>query len=214
MGGKTMNDLKLVEATTEYAEQLWQFRQEVFAHDPDDGNRFGGCMSIESAGSAEEWITMCRMRKNEATCRQAGVDVPSTTYFAVRKSDNRLVGVIDLRHHINHPILGTWGGHCGYTVRPCERNKGYAKEMLRLNLQNAKAHGIDRLLVTCYPANKASEKVIRANGGVYEKTVVVDGIEIQRFWIDIARQNNGRSSLDMVRKSFSGALSNGTIGTK
>ena len=181
-----MNDLKLVEATPEYAEQLWQFRSEVFEHDPDDGNRFAGCMSIESASFAEEWIKMCQLRKSAATCKQGGVDVPSTTYFAVRKSDNKLVGVIDLRHHINHPILGTWGGHCGYTVRPSERGKGYAKEMLRLNIQNAKALGINKLLITCYPSNKASEKVIRANGGVYEKTVDVDGIRIQRFWIEIA----------------------------
>ena len=180
-----MNELKLVEATLEYAGQLWQFRKEVFEHDPDDGNRFAGCMSIESASSAEKWIKMCQMRKSEATCKQAGVDVPSTTYFAIRISDNKLVGVIDLRHHINHPILGTWGGNCGYTVRPSERGHGYAKEMLRLNLQNAKALGIKKVLVTCYHSNKASEKVIRANGGVYEKTVVVDGIKIQRFWINI-----------------------------
>ena len=180
-----MNELKLVEATLEYAGQLWQFRKEVFEHDPDDGNRFAGCMSIESASSAEKWIKMCQMRKSEATCKQAGVDVPSTTYFAIRISDNKLVGVIDLRHHINHPILGTWGGNCGYTVRPSERGHGYAKEMLRLNLQNAKALGIKKVLVTCYHSNKESEKVIRANGGVYEKTVVVDGIKIQRFWINI-----------------------------
>ena len=179
-----MDDLNLIEATPEYAGQLWQFRKEVFEHDPDDGNRFAGCMSIESASSAEEWIKICQMRKSDATCKQADVDVPSTTYFAVRKSDNKLVGVIDLRHHINHPILGIWGGHCGYTVRPAERGKGYAKEMLRLNLQNAKARGINKILVTCYPSNNASERVIRANGGVYEKTVVVDGIKIQRFWID------------------------------
>ncbi len=184
-----MNDLKLIEAAPEYAGQLWQFRKEVFEYDPDDGNRFGGCMSIESANSAEEWIEMCRMRKSAATCKQAGADVPSTTYFAVRKSDDRLVGVIDLRHHINHPILGTWGGHCCYTVRPSERGHGYAKEMLRLNLQNVKALGLNKVLVTCYPSNKASEKVILSNGGVYEKTVIIDGIRIQRFWIDIV--NNG-----------------------
>ena len=45
-------------------------------------------------------------------------------YIAVRKTDDKIVGVIDLRHHINHPILGTWGGHCGYSVRPSERGKG------------------------------------------------------------------------------------------
>ncbi len=88
-------------------------------------------MSLEEVDSAEAWINMCRLRRSEATCKQGGVSVLSHTYFAIRKSDNGLVGVIDLRHHIDHPILSTWGGHCGYTARPCERGKGYAKEMLR-----------------------------------------------------------------------------------
>ena len=57
--------------------------------------------------------------------------------------------------------------------------------MLRLNIQNAENMGIEKLLVTCYPDNKASEKVILANGGIYEKTVVVDGQEIKRYWIDV-----------------------------
>ena len=39
--------------------------------------------------------------------------------------------IIELLDHINHPILRTWGGHSGYTVRPSERGHGYAKEMLR-----------------------------------------------------------------------------------
>ena len=144
-------------------------------------------MSLEEVDSAEAWINMCRLRKSEATCKQGSVDVPSHTYFAIRKHDNRLVGVIDLRHHINHPILGTWGGHCGYTVRPSERGHGYAKEMLRLNLINAKAIGIEKFLITCLSDNTASEKTILANGGIYEKTIVVDGTEIKRFWIEITR---------------------------
>ena len=182
-----MTDLKLIEVTPEYAGQLWQFRKEVFEHDPDDGNRFAGCMSIESASSAEKWIKMCQLRKSTTTCKQVGVDVPSTTYFAVRKSDNKLVGVIDLRHHINHPILGTWGGHCGYTVRPSERGHGYAKEMLRLNLSNAKELGIEKILITCHSDNAASEKTIIANGGIYEKMIVVDGIEIKRYWVKVEK---------------------------
>jgi len=111
-------------------------------------------------------------------------------YFFIRvfrayKNDNRLVGIIDLRHHINHPILGTWGGHCGYTVRPSERGNNYAKEILRLNLSNAKELGIEKLLITCHADNMASERTIITNGGIHEKTIVVDGTEIKRYWITV-----------------------------
>ena len=180
-----MNSIYLIEATSEYAEQIWQFRQEVFDYDNNSGSQFAGCLSLDEAASVEEWIHWCQLRSNEKTCGQTGVDVPSTTYFAIRKNDNRLVGIIDLRHHINHPILGAWGGQCGYTVRPSERRNGYAKEMLRLNLNNAKELGIDKLLITCHSDNTASEKTILANGGIYEKTIVVDGTEIKRYWITL-----------------------------
>lgn len=178
-----MDNITLIESTPEYAEQVWQFRQEVFDYDKNSGSQFAGCLSLDEATSAEEWIRLCQLRKSETTCKQTGVDVPSTTYFAVRKNDNKLVGIIDLRHHTNHPILGTWGGHCGYTVRPSDRGYGYAKEILRLNLRNAKGLGIDKLLITCHSDNTASEKTILANGGVYEKTITVDGTEIKRYWI-------------------------------
>lgn len=180
-----MDEIYLIEATFEYAEQVWQFCQEVFDCDNNSGSQFAGCLSLDEAKSAEEWICWCQLRTSESTCGQTGVDVPSTTYFAIRKSDNKLVGIIDLRHHINHPILGTWGGHCGYTVRPSERGNGYAKEMLRLNLINAKDFGIDKILITCHSDNTASEKTILANGGIYEKTIIVDGTEIKRYWITV-----------------------------
>ena len=100
-------------------------------------------------------------------------------------NDNKIIGIIDLRHHINHPILGTWGGHCGYSVRPSERGKGYAKEMLRLNAHNAQKLGIPKLLITCDVKNIAGEKTIPANGGVFEKTIDVDGCIMKRCWISL-----------------------------
>ncbi len=178
-----MDEIILVEPSLEYAEDLWSFRQEIINIDADDENQFAGCMSLDSCNSADEWIRICTLRKDEKTCEEVGTKVPSHTYLAIRKRDNRIVGIIDLRHHIDHPILGTWGGHCGYSVRPSERGKGYAQEMLRLDKLKAKEMGIDKMLVTCDEGNNASEKTIVANGGVYEKTIDVDGDKMKRFWI-------------------------------
>ena len=72
-------------------------------------------------------------------------------------------------------------------MRPSERGKGYAKEMLRLNIQNAKALGIEKLLVTCDADNIASEKTILGNGGVFESTIQVEGTEMKRYWITVAK---------------------------
>jgi len=180
-----MEQIELMEPNSNYADDIWAFRQEILECDAENEDQFAGCMSLDVSKSAEEWIKICELRKSEETCGGTGTAVPSHMYLAVRMSDNRIVGVIDLRHHINHPILGTWGGHCGYSVRPSERGKGYAKEMLRLNIQNAKALGIPKLLITCDVSNEASERTILSNGGVYEKTIEVDGSKMKRYWITV-----------------------------
>lgn len=60
---------------------------------------------------------------------------------------------------------------------------------MQMNLENqpfcynAKTLGITKLLITCDVKNEASEKTILANGGVYEKTIDVDGGKMKRYWI-------------------------------
>lgn len=45
--------------------------------------------------------------------------------------------------------------------------------------------GIEKLLVTCYVINKASEKTILVNGGVYENTIEVNGSQMKRYWSEV-----------------------------
>lgn len=73
------------------------------------------------------------------------------------------------------------GGHIGYSIRPSERGKGYAKEALHQGLQVAKEKNIHRALVTCSIKNPASRAVILANGGQLEDI----RHETERYWIDL-----------------------------
>ena len=173
----------LIEANEKYIDELQKFKDEVLQADKDNDDQFAGCMGLRDCSTSKEWIDICKLRKYSETCEQVGAKVPSTTYFAIREHDRRLVGIIDLRHHINHPILSTWGGHCGYSVRPSERGKGYATEMLRLNVINANGIGIEKMLVVCDAENIASEKTIIANGGQLENSIEVEGCRMKRFWV-------------------------------
>jgi len=172
-----MDEIKLLKPSMEYADEIMAFRQDLL----DAGSDFAGCGSLYRCESASEWVNI--VESGETTCSEGSVT--SNSYIAVRHSDNRVVGIIDLRHHIDHPILSVWGGHMGYTVRPSERRKGYAKEMLRQNLQNCRNRGLDKVLIVCDSDNIASEKTIVANGGVFEKEISVDGMLVKRFWVEL-----------------------------
>jgi len=129
-----MEEIRLIKPTMEYADDIMQFRQEII--DVNDLDAFAGCGNLEECKTAQEWIDRITVWENPETCPEGRV--PSNIFIAVRTADNRIVGVIDLRHHLGNPVLREWGGHFGYIVRPNERGKGYAKEMVRQNLFKCK----------------------------------------------------------------------------
>ena len=91
--------------------------------------------------------------------------VPARTYFLVRESDNRIVGMINIRTALNQK-LSKFGGHIGYGVRPTERRKGYNKINLYLGLKVCDEYGIKKVFMDADLDNPASWKTMEALGGI------------------------------------------------
>ena len=111
--------------------------------------------------------------------------VPDSVFFLLDTERNILLGAVNIRHALNDHLL-QFGGHIGDGIRPSERGKGYATEMIRLSLYECKKLGIEKVLMVCDRSNIASAKTIIKNGGILENEIAdADGKIHQRYWIDL-----------------------------
>ena len=175
-----MEELILIRPTGEYASQIVEYRQEFL----DAGDSMDGCGPLRRIEDPEEYIKTCAEYEDKQTVPSHLV--PATQLFLIRKSDNKLVGMLQVRHCFND-YLEKYAGHIGYSVRPSERRTGYAKEMLKMALPLCRELGLDKVLITCAVGNVGSEKTILSNGGVYESTVHEPNgnRDLKRFWITL-----------------------------
>ncbi len=172
--------MKLLEPSMEYDAQIQAYRREFLQSD----GSMDGCGSLRRFENTRDWLDQVELYKNPKTVPPEFV--PVTQYICVRETDNKVVGVIQIRHYFND-FLEKYAGHIGYSVCPGERRKGYATEMLRLALPECKALGITRVLICCLQDNVGSRRTILNNGGVYESTVYCPERNeyLERYWIDL-----------------------------
>ena len=173
-----MDKIILVKPDLSYADEIIKYKEESLAESP----IINGSAGLDRFSSIEIWFEELKKRSCENTVPKGLV--PSSTYLAVREKDNYIVGMIDIRHYLNE-YLTQVGGNIGYGVRKTERNKGYAKQMLKLALEKCKELKIKKVLITCDEDNIASEKVILSANAKFEDIRNVDGENKKRFWIDL-----------------------------
>ena len=173
-----MDKIILVKPDLSYADEIIKYKEESLAESP----IINGSAGLDRLSSIEIWFEELKKRSCEDTVPKGLV--PSSTYLGVREKDNYIVGMIDIRHYLNE-YLTQVGGHIGYGVRKTERNKGYAKQMLKLALEKCKELKIKKVLITCDEDNIASEKVILSANAKFEDIRCIDGKNIKRFWIEL-----------------------------
>ena len=173
-----MDKIILVKSDLSYADEIIKYKEESLAESP----IINGSAGLDRFSSIEIWFEELKKRSCENTVPKGLV--PSSTYLAVREKDNYIVGMIDIRHYLNE-YLTQVGGNIGYGIRKTERNKGYAKQMLKLALEKCKDLKIKKVLITCDEDNIASEKVILSANAKLEDIRNVDGENKKRFWIDL-----------------------------
>ena len=90
-------------------------------------------------------------------------------------------------HHVLNEQMKSITGHVGYSVRPSERRKGYATQMLAKAKDYLASFGFSEIYVSCLPENEASRRTILANGGEYIETVYleVDSVKLERYVVKL-----------------------------
>ena len=170
--------LKLIRPSKEHEKEALAFKKEFF----DNGeNTINGSELLDQTDSYDSWLQAVTNNTSKATVNPEWV--VTDTYFAIDENE-RIVGVIDFRHELKGFLKDF--GNSGYSVRPSERKKGYATQMLSLILERAKETGLKSFQLSAEKSNTPSIKTIIKNGGKYSRSFTVNNEEADVYIIDLS----------------------------
>lgn len=191
-----MDKLKHVKPTKEYEKQAIEYINEFYDY-KSEINGVGGLNRF--LDNYDDWLKKLEEDRTRVVSEEK---VPAETFFLVRESDNKIVGMINIRLALNEKQK-KFGGHIGYSIRPTERQKGYNKINLYLGLLCCYEHGIKEVLMDCDKDNVGSAKTITSLGGNLIREYYDDEFAhciVQDYVIDV------KQSIDNNKQKYDGLV--------
>ena len=90
-----MEKIILVKPNLSYADEIQRYKKEFLEDEP----IINGSAGLDRFSTVEDWLEELKKRSNKDTVPEGLV--PSSTYLGIRKKDNYIVGMIDIRHSLN-----------------------------------------------------------------------------------------------------------------
>jgi predicted acetyltransferase len=140
----------------------------------ESGSEINGMGWLDKIEDYNEWLKFVSDYHEGVNLRED--HVRSSEYFLIRKKDDKIVGMVNIRHELNDYLNEHGYGHIGYGIRPDERRKGYAVIQLKLALEKCRQLGIKQVHVGCAEDNIGSKRTIEKNGGRLYKRGKSDGV--------------------------------------
>ncbi|MFD9078560.1 GNAT family N-acetyltransferase [Streptomyces erythrochromogenes] len=170
--------LQLIAPTTDLHSSWLEAHHEWGAGLHEDGFGLEPSDEVESPEGFAAWVALLA---GASGAKAAGTD-RGCLYRWIVEGD-RVEGGIALRHGLSHHL--TEFGHIGYGIRPSSRGRGLATWALGRMLDEARALGLDRVLLVCEVDNLASVGTIERNGGVLEGIRDTGHGPARRYWIEL-----------------------------
>lgn len=179
---KNNDKIILVKPTKEYEGQAIEYKKEHF----ENGEKvISACSRWDRIEKYDDWLEKLKEYSSYETIKDDWA--VHTNFFGIREEDNKLVGMIDIRHDLVNDLLKNYVGHIGYSVRPSERRKGYATQMLSQALEFCKNElKLERVMISCNKENEGSKRTIINAGGKLERIYITKkGETAEVYWIEI-----------------------------
>ena len=172
---------ELVAPTTELHEAWLASHDEWGAGVHEDGAGLRPGDEVRTAAGFADWVARLHRQADPVVPPPEGW-VHCTYWWIVEQG--AVLGAIALRHELNDVLLQA-GGHVGYGIRPSARRRGLATWAVAQVLPQARALGLDRVLITCQEGNVASARVIERAGGVLEDVRDDGAGRVRRYWVAV-----------------------------